>query len=133
ALILTQRPQWTPDQVTTRILGTAGPVNCPHPTLCGAGLVDASSAIIQDMALSPLTVSAAFTASITLKNTGSSTWSSTHGFELGSQSPVDNSHWGTNRVVLAPGESIATGQEKTFLLSGSAPDQPGTHDFQWQM
>ncbi|MFP2924993.1 S8 family serine peptidase [Pyxidicoccus sp. 3LG] len=73
----------------------------------------------------------AFTVSLTMRNTGSMSWTAAGGFKLGSLNPTDNTTWGLNRVELAPNEVIATGQEKTFVFTATAPTTEGTYAFQW--
>ncbi len=75
-----------------------------------------------------------FTASVTMQNTGVTPWTAATAFRLGSQAPQDNTLWtGSNRIVLAPTDTIATGQQKTFSISGTAPTVLGSHAFQWRM
>jgi len=74
------------------------------------------------------------TVSITMKNTGTTTWTAAGGYKLGTQNPQDNTLWiGATRVYLAAGEAIAPGQQKTFSFEITAPDAPGTYNFQWRM
>ncbi len=47
----------------------------------------------------------------TLKNNGTSAWTKTGQFKLGSRGPADNETWGLKRVELSEGDSIAPGQE----------------------
>ncbi|HTI40869.1 MAG TPA: FG-GAP-like repeat-containing protein [Vicinamibacterales bacterium] len=79
--------------------------------------------------------------SITLKNTGTTSWSNTTGpgtpsaFSLGAQNPQDNLNWGLapfpNRVPVA--SSVAPGATATFFFNVVAPAAAGTYGFQWQM
>lgn len=75
------------------------------------------------------------TVSIRMQNTGTTTWTSgTLGYKLGTQNPQDNTLWtGSTRVLLAPGETIAPGQQKTFTFNITAPASPGLYGFQWRM
>jgi len=73
------------------------------------------------------------TVSITMKNTGTSTWEADGNFKLGSQSPVDNKIWGLDRIDLAVDESIAPNTEKTFTFEIVVPNSDGIYNFQWQM
>lgn len=73
------------------------------------------------------------TVSITMSNSGSSTWTRAAGYALGSQSPQDNVVWGTGRVLLGTSESILPGQQKTFTFTITAPNSPGNYFFQWRM
>jgi hypothetical protein len=79
--------------------------------------------------------------SITLKNTGNTTWTNTTGpgtanaYSLGSQNPRDNFTWGLtpfpNRAAVTG--SVAPGATGTFSFDVTAPANAGIYDFQWQM
>ncbi|AVR98215.1 NBR1-Ig-like domain-containing protein [Pseudoduganella armeniaca] len=69
--------------------------------------------------------------SVTMKNTGSTTWTAGTAFALGSENPQDNYTWGTQRVYL--GSAVAPGQQTTFTFTAKAPSSPGTYPFQWKM
>jgi hypothetical protein len=73
-----------------------------------------------------------FSVSVTMLNTGTSTWTSDgpNPFRLGSQNLQDNSTWGFSRREL-PGP-VAPGAEVTFVFDVVAP-APGMHHFQWRM
>jgi GH25 family lysozyme M1 (1,4-beta-N-acetylmuramidase) len=75
-----------------------------------------------------------FTASITLKNNGTTIWTNTGAtpYKLGSQSPQDNTTWGFNRVLM-PSSPVAPGQSVTFSFTATAPAVPGAYAFAWQM
>jgi GH25 family lysozyme M1 (1,4-beta-N-acetylmuramidase) len=75
-----------------------------------------------------------FTVSITMKNEGTTAWTNTgaNPYKLGSQSPQDNSTWGTNRVWL-PSAPINPGQNATFTFPVTAPLAAGSYPFAWQM
>jgi len=70
---------------------------------------------------------------ITLQNTGKTNWTKAGGFHLGSQNKQDNPNWGTNRVELNEGESIAPGESKTFTFDVSVPNTASVYNFQWRM
>jgi uncharacterized protein affecting Mg2+/Co2+ transport len=69
--------------------------------------------------------------SVTMKNTGISTWTAGALYRLGSQSPQDNSTWGLGRVELP--NDVAPGQNVTFNFSITAPTSSGNQWFQWRM
>jgi hypothetical protein len=71
--------------------------------------------------------------SITMKNSGTSTWTREGQFKLGSQAPADNNFWGPERLELAAGESVVPGEEATFTFEVIVPDAEGIFHFQWQM
>jgi len=73
------------------------------------------------------------TVSITMKNTGTTTWTPEGNFKLGSQSPEDNTIWGLDRVNLNVDESIAPNFEKTFTFEIVVPNSDGIYNFQWKM
>jgi hypothetical protein len=71
--------------------------------------------------------------SVTMKNTGSTTWTAATGYKLGSQNPAFNNTWGISRVSLP--QSVAPNQQATFVFSAAKPDTVGiaNFNFQWQM
>ena len=68
--------------------------------------------------------------SVTMRNTGTTTWSAEAAYALGSQSPQDNTAWGINRVALP--HAVPPGTDVTFTGTISAPHPPGAA-FQWRM
>ncbi len=74
-----------------------------------------------------------YSASVTLSNTGTTTWTAAASYRLGSSNPQNNATWGLARVYLAAGEAIAPGQQKTFTFNVKAPATAGTYHFQWQL
>ncbi len=70
---------------------------------------------------------------LTFRNAGDTTWSRATGHILGSENPMDNSTWGTNRVWLAETDTVAPGATHTFRATLTAPGVEGTYDFQWRM
>ncbi|MDZ4326378.1 MAG: Ig-like domain-containing protein, partial [Pseudomonas sp.] len=81
----------------------------------------------------PATMSAgqSYPVSVTLRNSGSKTWTVAGSFRLGSQNPVDNTAWGLGRVNVPA--SIAGGKSATFSFNVVAPQSAGNHNFQWRM
>ena len=71
--------------------------------------------------------------SVTMRNTGGTTWTAAALYRLGAINPHDNSNWGMNRVELGSGDSIAPNQQKTFTWTVRASATPGTYNFQWRM
>lgn len=73
-----------------------------------------------------------YTASVTMQNTGTTTWVGGAGnFRLGSRNPTDNTSWGGSRVDV--GASVPPGGTKTFTFPITAPGTAGTYNFQWEM
>jgi hypothetical protein len=78
-----------------------------------------------------MTAGQLYPVSITVKNTGSGTWIAGSHVRLGSQSPIDNSTWGTHRIALPA--TVAPQQSVTFQFNALAPSAPGNYAFQWRM
>ena len=74
-----------------------------------------------------------YTVGITMKNTGSTTWTKAGGFRLKSQAPTNNMFWGVQNIELGSSDSIAPGQSKMFVFNIIAPSPGGTYNFQWSM
>lgn len=74
-----------------------------------------------------------FSATITMRNTGTSTWSNAAGYRLASRNPADNTTWGTNRVFIPAGVSVNPGNTHAFTRTFRAPTTPGTYVFSWKM
>lgn len=69
---------------------------------------------------------------VTMLNSGSTTWSSAGTYKLGSQNPQDNRNWNTTARADLSG-TVEPGQQGTFSFSVTAPATIGTYNFQWQM
>jgi hypothetical protein len=81
-----------------------------------------------------------YSASLTIKNVGTATWSPVSatcpGYRVGSQNPASNTTWGPlmSRVNLtAPGGVLAANGVVTQEFTVTAPASPGTYAFQWRM
>ena len=81
-----------------------------------------------------------FAVTVTMENAGTTTWSETGSYRLGSQNVQDNLTWGVNRVSLpadpkAPGRSVSVPPNTTvdFTLAMTAPSTTGSRAFEWQM
>lgn len=76
---------------------------------------------------------AAFQAQLTLRNTGTTTWSEAAEYRLGSQTPQDNQVWGLGRLEIGAGVEVAPGETYTFDVDLTAPATPMEHPMQWRM
>ena len=65
-----------------------------------------------------------------MNNAGTTTWTRSGGYRLGSLTIGDP--WGS-RIDLDSAASIAPGQQKSFTVSAVAPLAAGSYPFQWQM
>ena len=72
-----------------------------------------------------------YTASVTMHNTGTNTWSHAADYHLGPESPQDSPVWNVQRANLAA--PVAPGESTTITFSVKAPALVGTNIFQWRM
>jgi hypothetical protein len=95
--------------------------------------VDNAAFVSQSIQREYLSVGRNYGVSVTMENTGSTTWTSSgdHPYRLGSQNPQDNGTWGIGRVDLP--SSVAPGAQVTFNFTITAPSSPGIYAFQWKM
>ncbi|MCC6934469.1 MAG: hypothetical protein IT406_02115 [Candidatus Yanofskybacteria bacterium] len=77
--------------------------------------------------------------SLTFRNSGTTLWNKIgspgdygYAFRIKSQNPPDNTMWGIGFVPI-PTAPIQPGQDAVFAFSITAPTQPGSYNFQWQM
>lgn len=70
---------------------------------------------------------------VTMRNTGTTTWTGGGGYKLGSQNPAGNTTWGVSRASLPA--AISPGQQVTFEFGATkqAGLPPDFFNFQWQM
>ncbi len=72
--------------------------------------------------------------SVTMRNTGTTTWSYGQSYRLGTQNPQDNMIWTTDsRVNLDGADFIPPNGTKTFTFPITAPSVAGTYNFQFEM
>lgn len=90
---------------------------------------DGASFVSQNVP-SSMTAGQIYSVSVTMRNTGTSTWTAGN-YYLGSQNPQANNTWGLNRVSLSA--PVAPNTDKTFTLNITAPSSPGNYNFQWQL
>jgi glucose/arabinose dehydrogenase len=103
----------------------------PVQTVTVEGIAANDSQIVSEVVPDTVAAGGAYTAHITLLNTGTATWSPSDGYLLGSQSPADNFYWGTNRAAL-PGP-VPPGTTVTVDVPITAPWTAGPVAFQWRM
>lgn len=90
-----------------------------------------SAAFVSESHAATMTTGQVSTVSVTMRNTGTTTWTAGTSYRLGSQNPQDNTTWGVGRADL--GTSVAPGQQYTFTFNVTAPATAGTYNFQWRM
>ncbi len=105
------------------------PAPCPDPD--DGGATTPLYAVFQGQSVPDQMVAGQnYNVSLSFRNTGAMAWETHRAFNLGSQ-PAGNTRWGPTRVGLP--HNAGYGQDVTFNFSVRAPDQAGTHDFQWKM
>ena len=65
--------------------------------------------------------------SITMENTGTTTWTKAAWYRLGAIH-TPSGLWNSGRVYLADEDSIAPDQQKTFTFTVTAPSTPGNYN-----
>jgi len=73
-----------------------------------------------------------YTASITVRNTGASTWTRANGFGLAATSKT-NGLWNIPRTQLEPNERIKPGDTKVFKINVQALSRTGIYSLQFEM
>ena len=68
---------------------------------------------------------------VTVRNTGTTSWTPFGGYGLGSQSPEYNDTWGLRRAPLLG--SVAPGETVSFDFPVTAPAAAGSYTFSWRM
>ncbi|MBI5526459.1 MAG: hypothetical protein HY897_08995 [Deltaproteobacteria bacterium] len=71
--------------------------------------------------------------SVTMRNTGTATWTRLAGYKLGALGDADPFISGDPRVWLPEGVSVAPGGTYEFPVTLTAPGSPGTYTTDWQM
>jgi hypothetical protein len=89
------------------------------------------AAFVQATVVKAMAPGARKSVTVVMKNTGTTTWTRAAGHRLGSQSPHDNLTFAINRVDLP--HDVPPQGTATFTFEITAPNAPGTYDFQWRM
>ena len=69
----------------------------------------------------------------TMKNTGTTTWTQASGYSLIAQTPLSNTVWGPNRLLVPSAATVTPGTSVVCTNLCTAPIVPGTYSMQWQM
>lgn len=104
----------------------------PNVVVTVTAVPNSAEAVSQSGVPSTIAAGGTFTATVTMKNVGTNTWT-TPSYKLGAVNPINNTNWGVNRVDMPAGSSIAPNGQVTFTRTFTAPSTPGTYWFQWQM
>ena len=73
------------------------------------------------------------TGSVTVRNTGSATWTRDAGYKLGAVDDEDPFYSSDTRVWLPDGVAVPTGDSYTFEFPLVGPDAPATYTTDWRM
>ena len=92
-----------------------------------------NASFVSQTSFTAMKIGTSFSAHVTMKNTGSSTWTQALGYCLLSQDPSNNTTWGTNRLLIPSSASIAPNANADLSNSLTAPATPGTYAMQWRM
>lgn len=120
----------------TATIGTTASIMPAPPSVPPSGTTQGNAALfIVQSAPATMTAGQSYPVSVTVRNTGTTTWTREHLYRLGSQSPQDNSLWGQPRVYLPT--AVAPGADVTFSFVVVAPyngnEQPPPAQFRWRM
>ncbi|HVG22031.1 MAG TPA: NBR1-Ig-like domain-containing protein, partial [Blastocatellia bacterium] len=121
--------QWAMLQNTSFFGGFSA--NVPITVTSAGGGSSDNAAFVSQFVPTSMTPGQSYTVTITMRNTGTSTWSPSTGYRLGSQNPQDNLTWGLNRASLL--SSISPGSSTSIKFTVRAPSTSGVYNFQWQM
>jgi RHS repeat-associated protein len=108
---------WSTTRSTTATVSSPTPVN--------------GATFISQSVPSAMNAGQQYIVSVTMRNTGTKTWTAADQHRLGSQNPQDNGTWGIARVGVPA--TVAPGSDATFTFNVTAPASPGTYYFQWRM
>jgi hypothetical protein len=108
-------------------IGNRTPVQAPFVTI-----LPNNKAAYVSQANVPLTMAAGSTATVrvTMRNSGTSTWSTANGHRLSENAGTD---WGIADVPLPGTQTTGPGGSRTFTFTIKAPSTPGVYPFQWRM
>ena len=90
-----------------------------------------NSAFVSQSVPASMIAGQTYNVSVTMRNTGTNTWTTAGYYNLGSQNPQDNATWRSPRVALAG--PVAQNANATFNFTVTAPATPGNYNFQWKM
>ncbi|HEX8088524.1 MAG TPA: NBR1-Ig-like domain-containing protein, partial [Blastocatellia bacterium] len=120
--------QWQVIQEGVGFFGALTP-NIPLSNGGGGGGTN-GAAFVSQTAPASLTAGQSAAVSVTMSNTGSTTWAP-GSYLLTSLNPAGNTTWGLSQVALA--SSVPPGSSATFNFTITAPATAGTYNFQWGM
>jgi RHS repeat-associated protein len=99
-------------------------------TNVAVNVVTPGAAFVSQTVPSTMTPGQTYQVSVTMENTGASTWTA-GSYRLGGANPLDNIIWRATRVELA--SAVAPGNNGVFTFDVVAPTTAGAYNFQWRM
>jgi hypothetical protein len=141
AMLLDDNPSLTPAQVGSLITngatsGVLAVIGAGSPNLLLNLNRPRNAQVLSQSVPAVMSAGRVYPVSVTLKNTGSNTWSpigpQMGAYRLGSANPYNNGTWLPATRVELPGP-VAPGGQVTLSFNVTAPSTPGTYNFQWQM
>ena len=110
--------EWFGDNTTNIVVNVTAPSN--------------DAEFISQEVPSSMTAGEDYWVTVTMENTGDTTWTKATNYKLGAQhSPADL--WNSGRVYLTESDSVAPDEQKKFIFQVTAPSTPGNYNFQWKM
>ncbi|MDO8587570.1 MAG: carbohydrate-binding protein [Armatimonadota bacterium] len=97
-----------------------------------SGAATNNAQYVSDTIPTTMTAGQQYNVSVTMQNTGSTTWTNAAGYKLGAVGDSDP-FCAFTRVLLGGGDSIGPGQQKTFSFTMTAPTTPNTYTTDWRM
>ena len=88
------------------------------------------AAFVSQTVPATMTPGQTYSVNVTMRNTGTSTWTPDGDYQLGAENLPDNTRWGMSRVNL--NAIVRPGEDATFSFMVTAP-AAGSHSFQWRM
>ncbi len=94
--------------------------------------IDAATVVSHNLPAA-MTTGSTYNASVTMRNTGTSTWTRATGFKLGAVGDKDDFYKQDTRVWLPDGASVQPNSTFTFNFTMKAPNTPSSYVTDWQM
>ena len=101
----------------------------PNKTITVVDVNDAD--VVSSTIPSTMLTGQSYSVSVTMKNTGSTTWTQANEYKLGAVNDTDP--FGPGRIVLGASDSIAPNASKTFSWTMTAPMATGSYITDWRM
>lgn len=125
--VVTPNARYCPENMTAA--QAAAQPECPEPTEPTQPLRAAT--LVSQSVPTQMVSGMSYPVSMSFKNTGTATWTAAASYNLGAQTPRDNTTWGTHRATLST--SVPQNSTATYSFTAKAPATAGSYKFQWQL